>query len=229
MDKRSNENDLVQSALNHWLDSHPDFGIEDLLPFPWMNRRLAEEEIEFMLQEGLIEKAGERYTKKAHKACKLIFLDVDGVLNSACGGSFKDGCLQNLKRIVDSVGAKIILVSSWKSGWEKKEKHFQDEYGDYLDKTLMDYGIEIFNKSSRYSGGRTADVLDWVLRANADGFVVLDDEPALYRHPAIISHCVFTSFSRGLTTEDANKAIVVLGGELDYLKNYNNDDIDLAV
>ena len=210
MDKNSHENDLVQFALTHWLDSVIEFGIDNLLAFPWVNLRLAEEEIEFMLQEGLIEPLGNRYAKIMAKPCKLIFLDVDGVLNSACGGTFKDGCLQNLKRIVDSTGAKIVLVSSWKSGWEKKDKRFQDEYGNYLDKTLMDFGLEIFDKSSRYSGGRTVDVLDWVLRTNADGFVVLDDEPALYRHPAIISHCVFTSFSRGLTTEDASRAIGIL-------------------
>ncbi|MBO6285636.1 MAG: hypothetical protein J6O18_04935, partial [Bacilli bacterium] len=173
---------------------------------------LAEEEIAFMLREGLIEPVGERYQKSRGRPFKLIFLDVDGVLNSTCGGNFKDRCLRELKRIVDSSNAKIILISSWKAGWEKEEKHLQDDYGNYLDQTLADYGLEIFDKSSRYSGTRTVDVLDWVLRCDAESFVVLDDEGAFYRHPLIRRRCVFPAFSTGLTKEDADKAIEILNG-----------------
>ena len=58
---------------------------------------------------------------------KVIFLDIDGVLNSEeYYESFPDGefippidpvCVERLKRIVDRTGAKLILSSSWRGGW----------------------------------------------------------------------------------------------------------------
>lgn len=47
----------------------------------------------------------------------IIFLDVDGVLNSAkelSGGPFSKISLNVLKRIVDETNAKIVVISSWR-------------------------------------------------------------------------------------------------------------------
>ena len=109
-------------ALNHWLDSAGEFGTEGLVRFRWVSNKLAKEEIEFMLREGLIEPLGTRNRKRTTKSFKLIFLDIDGVLNSSCGGNFKEACITSLKRIVDATDAKLILVSGWESGWEKEKK-----------------------------------------------------------------------------------------------------------
>ena len=57
---------------------------------------------------------------------KVIFLDVDGVLNSQqlfekCEDdqliSVDEDNIKNLKTIVDATGAKIVLSSSWRYGW----------------------------------------------------------------------------------------------------------------
>lgn len=45
---------------------------------------------------------------------KLIFLDLDGVLVTRRPGTFEDPLLQNLKRLVDETGAKIVLSSDWR-------------------------------------------------------------------------------------------------------------------
>merc|ERR1711933_216574 len=49
-------------------------------------------------------------------ALRVLFLDIDGVLHRADGtsGLFKEDCMQRLKRIVDGVGATIVLSSSWR-------------------------------------------------------------------------------------------------------------------
>ena len=57
---------------------------------------------------------------------KIIFLDIDGVLN--CRNS-KPSCfgimgvdnkkVEVLKSIVDKSGAKIVLISSWRIGWKR--------------------------------------------------------------------------------------------------------------
>ena len=55
---------------------------------------------------------------------KVIFLDIDGVLNySGCkekiGGIFfvNDERIKILKEIIDKTNAKIVLSSTWRSGW----------------------------------------------------------------------------------------------------------------
>lgn len=72
---------------------------------------------------------------------KVIFLDIDGVLNSwsdckqahykMCVGG--KGCvgisnvrLRFLKQIVDATDAKIVLVSSWKSSWLQYRKQVKE-------------------------------------------------------------------------------------------------------
>ena len=53
---------------------------------------------------------------------KVIFLDVDGVLNSSRtlheDISLEDDLISNLKELVDKTGAKIILSSSWRLSTE---------------------------------------------------------------------------------------------------------------
>ena len=53
---------------------------------------------------------------------KVIFLDVDGVLNSSRtlheDISSEDDLILNLKELVDKTGAKIILSSSWRLSTE---------------------------------------------------------------------------------------------------------------
>lgn len=53
---------------------------------------------------------------------KVIFLDIDGVLNLIPQGHDKFGALfhphlvSNLKRIIDETGAKIVISSTWRMG-----------------------------------------------------------------------------------------------------------------
>ena len=46
---------------------------------------------------------------------KIIFLDIDGVLNYQGSNLIDDGCLNNLRNIVKQTGAKIVLISTWKT------------------------------------------------------------------------------------------------------------------
>ena len=67
---------------------------------------------------------------------KVIFLDVDGVLNcqkteAKCRGfiGVDSKKVKLLKKIVDATDAKIVLSSSWKIGWWKYHKEEQDPEG----------------------------------------------------------------------------------------------------
>jgi len=51
---------------------------------------------------------------------KVIFLDIDGVLNLYCESRDEYGCcfhshlVDNLKRLIDETGAKIVISSTWR-------------------------------------------------------------------------------------------------------------------
>ena len=75
--------------------------------------------------------------KKVYGVMKIIFLDVDGVLNSLNDGNSirlrTDLHLKLLKKIVDATGIKIIQSSSWRIGPIKGR--------DNLLKLLRDFGL----------------------------------------------------------------------------------------
>lgn len=45
---------------------------------------------------------------------KIIFLDIDGVLNYMGSSTLDNVCVENLKYVVSKTGAKIVLISTWK-------------------------------------------------------------------------------------------------------------------
>ena len=77
---------------------------------------------------------------------KIVFLDIDGVLNcegsrSRCAGyrGIDDKKAENLAQIVKATGAEIVLVSTWKEEWRKTDKAHQGIMANYLDKKLKKY------------------------------------------------------------------------------------------
>ena len=74
---------------------------------------------------------------------KVIFLDVDGVLNSKRDrNSIKlrtDSHLRLLQELVKATGANIVLSSSWRIGFTKAIKNLNDR--------LAEYGLEIMDRT----------------------------------------------------------------------------------
>ena len=78
---------------------------------------------------------------------KIVFLDIDGVLNcegsrSRCAGyrGIDDKKVENLAKIVKATGAEIVLISTWKEDWRKTDKARQGMMANYLDKKLKKQG-----------------------------------------------------------------------------------------
>ena len=143
---------------------------------------------------------------------KVIFLDVDGVLNSQqlfekCEDdqliSVDEDNIKNLKTIVDATGAKIVLSSSWRYGWAEHSDAVQD-WCQILVDILAKYDLKIIDKTEYLSSGRREDeIKDWLDKCEEkiEGFVILDDG----------AYLVKTDFcTGGLREEDADKAIKIL-------------------
>lgn len=152
---------------------------------------------------------------------KVIFLDVDGVLNcwettDTCAGyrGLDDDKILRLKKIIDETGAKIVLSSSWRVN-RTRDNVYALELREYLDKRLSEHGIKIYSETSfHHSSGehRGAEIKAWRdAHKNLDYWIVLDDIVFNdFHYYGVIEHLVLTDEWDGLTDDDTKKAIWML-------------------
>ena len=144
---------------------------------------------------------------------KVIFLDVDGVLNNGVWAveMFRQGIrvysedrlyepsLEQLKRIVDTAGAVIVVSSAW--------RQIPSAYL-HLKEWLERYGMEIYDKTPYVGMERGDDITAWFNRNPGDWkYVILDDEDDMGVH---IPHLVQASFDAGLTMKEVDRCIQLL-------------------
>ena len=145
---------------------------------------------------------------------KLLFLDVDGVLNNGSWAMemyergvrvFRDALLfepslVQLRRIVDETGAAIVVSSSWRMDPEAYER---------LRAWLAKYGMVIHDQTPWVGGDRGEDITAWFNQnPGRYRYVILDDDDDMGRH---LKHLVRTDFNIGLTEEKADECIRRLG------------------
>lgn len=150
----------------------------------------------------------------------LIFLDVDGVLNSQkfadkmlkdCNidpfenDMLDDHAIRLLKVLVDETNARIVLTSSWRNFGDSLSK---------LAKQLSHHKLFIWSETPRCKDENSCrgDEITLWFRENVGVFnyVILDDDSDMTVH---MEHLVQTSFDDGLTRADVDKAIEILKGE----------------
>ena len=149
---------------------------------------------------------------------KVIFLDIDGVLNYAgctarCGMymGVDDDRLRLLARLVKQTDAKIVLVSTWKHTWYKaSDKDKQDSLANYLDDKLAQFGLTIFDKTPDcYKGGylgRGEGIVVYVHDNDVTGFAILDDLQFDYDACDLTDFWVQTDDNVGLTEDNVRRA-----------------------
>lgn len=161
---------------------------------------------------------------------KVIFLDIDGVLNSNFWNEnhqreISDGTLIDKSRIellcklIMDTGAQIILHSGWKYWFDSDLKPLRRE-AENLKNLLEKAGLAIggitpdhaareIRKTRKFSLVKASEILAWLKQhQEVDRWVVLDD---LDLHNAEIErHQVKTDQSIGLTVGDVEKAKKIL-------------------
>lgn len=148
---------------------------------------------------------------------KVIFLDIDGVLNNAETNSrtpsgflgISYSLVNNLAAIVCATDARIVLTSTWKKHWEADKTDIGVD-GAYLDKRLREYGLRIIDKTDDHLSDRGAGIKKWMEGKLIDSWVVLDDDIFFDYDLDIINHLVLTDSAIGLTDKDARLAIRIL-------------------
>lgn len=147
----------------------------------------------------------------------VIFLDIDGVLNSICfckdlgeewtGDQLDPKNIKYLNKIVNATNSDIVISSSWKIFFKF----------DVLKKKLQDYGVigNIIGTTEILHQDRCEEIQDWLDNHPTDRFVILDDncltlDETKFCDPYLMEHFVKTSTCIGLQESDADKAIEIL-------------------
>ena len=193
----------------------------DNFPFSWVTKEKRDDEIED------VEEMSQR---------KIIFLDIDGVLNNEetafeTGIKIDEQKVGILKHIVEETGAEIILSSSWKRGYCRFIKdglQAKDPAFKLLYDSLEKVGLKISGVTpiSSESGpcARPLEIREWLYRFyRIFSYVILDDD--IFWDWGFLQRNVVTTttfypengsshqYVTGLTMEHAERAIAILNEE----------------
>lgn len=161
---------------------------------------------------------------------KVVFLDIDGVLNSnfwneshqreiSDGTLIDESKIKLLCKLVKRTDAGIILHSGWKYWFGSDLKPLRKEAENLrslLEKEGLtiagvtpDHATEEIKKTKKFSLVKADEILAWLKQhEEIDRWVVLDD---LDLHNAeIAKHQIKTDQTIGLTMEDVEKAEMIL-------------------
>ncbi len=144
----------------------------------------------------------------------IIFLDVDGVLNSInnlvmvakeTGRSysgynypFDASCLENLKYLVLRAGWKIVIASTWR---------LSEEGMDVLKKKLDEYGLwEYVIGVTKYIGSdRDKEIFEYIKRFLIEDFIIIDDNGC---GEILLPYLIKTNTYFGLTKDNVDEALL---------------------
>ena len=150
---------------------------------------------------------------------RLIFLDVDGVLNNEHtrttthdGWCFVDDYLvERLGRLVRESGAKIVLSSTWRDGWNREDETLNEPFFNDLRDKLKEYKIEIWDALPLPMCPRRSQAIqawfDGHRYLDVESYVILDDWNDMDQ---FTSHFVWTNPHYGLRDEDIDEALKIL-------------------
>ena len=155
----------------------------------------------------------------------IIFLDVDGVLNTYSGfggiSYLEPNCLENLQKLVRATNAKIVVSSSWRMH-DSARKKLIETLKDYdLDKDVIGWTPILGTFTVGPSRGHEiwtymSTLLNW-----PDNFIILDDDK-IYMDD-FLPNLVKVNGWVGLTEENVKEAIAKLSGpiESDYKRTFS--------
>lgn len=138
---------------------------------------------------------------------KVIFLDVDGVLNHGKQiEKVEDDKIHLLNQIVTATNSEIVLSSDWRYGLNTDDRDMI-----LLERKLRSVGIDIMSSTPITKHGyRGAEIYQWINEwqgETIDKFIILDDRDDMKPY---MNRLIQTSFNLGLQEKHVKKAIQLL-------------------
>ena len=134
---------------------------------------------------------------------KVIFLDIDCVLNTNSDREISSDKLKLLSELVSKTGADVVLSSSWRYGWNKPELN-QPGTRIYRLKQLLKDNCIIIKDTIGLDLTKSIQIKNYLNTNMISNYVVLDDEPI------DTDNLVQTNGDVGLTQSDCQKAFQLL-------------------
>ena len=147
----------------------------------------------------------------------IIFLDIDGVLNShrklkevydrthrphsGYNYPFDEICLNNLKRLVEITNSKLVITSTWRKDQEGKNKIIE---------TLKEYELDhhIIGYTPILHTSRGKEIKEYLSTLEEQpNFIILDDDTDM---EDLIDYLIKTNIQVGLTSDNTEEAIMKL-------------------
>lgn len=149
---------------------------------------------------------------------KVIFLDIDGVINvkyyghDNYGSYFNHLQVNNLRYIIENTGAKIVISSSWKfSGLNVMKSMWEDRKlpGEVIDITPFEADLINTGKFQFYDEVSRGDEIQWWIDTyKPENYVIIDDVEDFLEGQ--LNNFVKTKENVGLTKQLAEEAIKIL-------------------
>ena len=151
---------------------------------------------------------------------KVVFLDLDGVVNNnrydpeTANIALLPGCVEQLGRILERTGAKVVLSSSWRYLVHEglmSLSEFEQMLGRHGAPGIQIIGLTPTDEQVRGRGNQIQAWLDDnAARWSVQSYVVLDDMDAADDFDPRQHPLVRTNPNVGLTDKDADAAIAAL-------------------
>lgn len=142
---------------------------------------------------------------------KIIFLDIDGVLNSETydknrtAGAIDPECAKRLNRIIKETNAGIVISSSWKLSPSLVYAEFKDAG---IKGNIIGMTPNFIFDSWRKDKSRGAEIELWLSENPCDNYIILDDGELFKEYQK--QQLIQTDYRIGLTDRDVDYAIELL-------------------
>ena len=152
---------------------------------------------------------------------KVIFLDVDGVLNTSKTTRRLNCCdeftfvdtrkVLRLREIVERTGAQLVLSSTWRLGADKNAFYLEREALRELVAEFRRVRCPLWFDVTPYlpHAKRWQEINAWLMNHDTDDFIILDDVGEELK--PFDDKLVLTNMHDGLNKERAELAIKMLG------------------
>ena len=161
---------------------------------------------------------------------KVLFLDIDGVLNCMCPTPMQDNdwidldewrygfnpdLVARLRYVIANTDCKIVISSSWRHHIDyapyQPGRNWRDVLAEKLRRTRDE--IIVGETPSDSKGQRGREIAEWLKAHEVETFCVVDDEVVDILPYIDNANVVKTDMTIGLTIEDARRIINVLNGK----------------
>lgn len=153
---------------------------------------------------------------------KVIFLDFDGVLNSAkyrnsvpdyYSNFIDESRMPFLKQIIEETGAVIVLTTTWRMYWDKCEVQVSEDT-QKINNMFDKYGLTIYSKTDTFDENRNFEISMWLCRNEVENYVILDDMDFRWSEENRKHFVKTDDDNQGIDEQTTNLAIRILNNNI---------------